>query len=184
MKTGIFLTGRRGWQAVACLLLAGMVMPVWAETIYYPGYLAYYPYGDGSFVYTLPRRVPTPEAQVVPLQTPQVMEAPAGMPAPAVAAVSPNQAEVSRVMQAGFSVHVASFLKASEAEPLEDRMQQMGMPFFLAPAVINGVAYTQLHAGPFQIQDQAFSASDTIRDSLGLQGIVLAHGPQRAAVGK
>jgi cell division septation protein DedD len=178
MKTGAF------GVAVGCLLGLGLSVPLWAETTYYPGYLAYYPYGDGSFVYALPRRETPPEVHVMPLHPPQVVESPAGLPAPAVASVSPNQAEVSRVMLGGYSVHVGSFLKSSEAEELENRLQHVGVPFFLAPAVINGTAYTQLHAGPFQVQDQAFTASDMIRDSVGIQGIVLAHGPKRETVGK
>ena len=176
-----------GWgvrAAVGCLLGMGVVMPLRADTTYYPGYLAYYPYGDGSFVYSLPRHESAPETHIMPLHPPQVVEAPSGLPSPSVASFSPNQAEASRVMLSGFSVHVSSFLKAADAEELEDRLQQMGIPFFLAPAVINGVAYTQLHAGPFQVQDQAFNTSDLIRDNLGIQGIVLSHGPQRAAIGQ
>lgn len=175
----------RAWRmTVGCLMGVLVSTPLWAETTYYPGYLAYYPYGDGSFVYALPRRETPPEVHVVPLHPPQVVEAPAGLPAAAVPSVSPNQAEVSRVMLSGFSVHVGSFLKSSEAEEMEARLQHLGIPFFLAPAVINGTAYTQLHAGPYQVQDQAFTASDQIRDSVGIQGIVLAHGPKRESVGK
>ncbi|MBF0401171.1 MAG: hypothetical protein HQL90_10435 [Magnetococcales bacterium] len=169
------------WLLIACAAAAGVARPLMAETLYYPGYLSYYPYGEGSFVYSLPRQEVMPELQLPPTPPPKVVESPAGLLPPAVAAFSPNQAEVPRVMQAGFSVHVGSFLKSSEAEELEGRLQKLGIPFFLAPAVINGVSYTQLHAGPFQIQDQAFTTSDAIRDNLGIQGIVLAYGPQQNA---
>ena len=178
MKTGAF------GMVVGSLLGLAISAPLWAESIYYPGYLAYYPYGDGSFVYALPRHETPPEVHVMPLHPPQVVESPAGLPAPAVASVSPNQAEVSRVMLGGYSVHVGSFLKSSEAEELENRMQSLNVPFFLAPAVINGTAYTQLHAGPFQVQDQAFNASDMMRDSVGIRGLVLAHGAKRETVVK
>ncbi|WP_130471182.1 SPOR domain-containing protein [Candidatus Magnetaquicoccus inordinatus] len=179
------------WQrrSSAFLLFLGLsfltAMPaLWAETIYYPGYLAYYPYGDGSFVYSLPKQEVVQEAQVVPMQPARIIESPAGVPVPAVAAARPGQAEVSRVMLGGYSVHVGSFLKAEEAEQMESALQKLGLPFFLSPAVSNGVTYTQLHAGPYQVQDQAFTASDTIRDHLGLQGIVLAHGPKQNSSGK
>ncbi|MBF0160721.1 MAG: SPOR domain-containing protein [Magnetococcales bacterium] len=182
MKNGMLWMGR---MASGALLGMAVCAPLWAESIYYPGYLAYYPYGDGSFVYALPRQeLPPPETHMAPAHAPRVMEAPSGLPAPSVASFSPNQAELSRVMLGGFSVHVGSYLKASDAEEMEDRLQQVGVPFFLSPAMINGTSYTQLHAGPFQIQDQAFDASDLIRDKLGVQGIVLSHGPQRSSAGK
>ncbi|MBF0461139.1 MAG: SPOR domain-containing protein [Magnetococcales bacterium] len=183
MKTRMSGMGRGIGVAVGCWLGLGIAVPSLADTIYYPGYLAYYPYGDGSFVYTLPHPETAPETHVVPLRPPQVVEAPAGLPVPSMASFSPNQAEVSRVMLAGYSVHVGSFLKSADAEELEDRLQQLNLPFFLAPAVINGTSYTQLHVGPFHAQDQAFVASDTIRDSLGLQGVVLSHGPQQTSSG-
>lgn len=169
------------WAAVVCAASLGVATPLVAETIYYPGYLAYYPYGEGSFVYALPAPEVIPEMPLPPTAKPRVVESPDGLLPPAIAAFSPTEAEVPRVMQAGFSVHIGSFLKSSEADDLESRLQQLGIPSFLAPAVINGVSYTQLHAGPFQIQDQAFTVSDAIRDSLGIQGIVLAYGPQQSA---
>lgn len=168
------------WAAIACVTSLGMATPLMADTLYYPGYLAYYPYGEGSFVYSLPRPEVIPELPLPPTPPSRVVESPDGLLPPAIAAFSPNQAEVPRVMQAGYSVHIGSYLKASESTDLESRLQQLGIPFFLAPAVINGVSYTQLHAGPFQIQDQAFTISDAIRDNLGIQGIVLAYGPQQA----
>ncbi|MEO5340179.1 MAG: hypothetical protein H7837_06635 [Magnetococcus sp. MYC-9] len=182
-RTGV---GKGVGALLGGVLTVGIVTAAQAETIYYPGYLAYYPYGHGSFVYALPRQAPTPapEAHVAPMPAPKVMEAPSGLPVAAVASSSPHQAEVSRVMLAGFSVHIGSFLQASEAEALEGRLQRLNIPFFLSPAVINGTTYTQLHAGPFQIKDQAFDASDIIRDNLGLQGIVLSHGAQSATAGK
>ncbi|MBF0096909.1 MAG: SPOR domain-containing protein [Magnetococcales bacterium] len=171
------------WLALGALLVAGGASAA-AETIYYPGYLAYYPYGDGSFVYALPKQEMVQEAHVVPMQPARIVESPAGIPVPAVAAVRPGQAEVARVMLSGYSVHIGSFLKAEEAEQMESALQKLGLPFFLSPAVSNGVTYSQLHVGPFQVKDQAFIASDTVRDGLGLQGIVLAHGPQQGSSGK
>jgi hypothetical protein len=67
---------------------------------------------------------------------------------------------------------------------MESALQKLGLPFFLSPAVSNGVTYNQLHVGPYQGQDQAFTASDSVRDGLGLQGIVLAHGAKQGASGK
>ncbi|MBF0184788.1 MAG: SPOR domain-containing protein [Magnetococcales bacterium] len=178
--------GKATIAAVAAAWGLALAIPsdVMAETIYYPGYLAYYPYGDGSFVYALPKQEVQPEAQVVPLQPARVVESPAGLPVPAVAATRPGQAEVSRVMLSGYSVHIGSFLKPEEAEEMESGLQKLGLPFFLAPAVSNGVTYTQVHAGPFQIQDQAFTASDHIRDNLGLQGVILVHGAQQRSSSK
>lgn len=150
-----------------------------AKSIYYPGYLSQYPYANGSFVYSMTPPAAPPQVVVTPPPIPhasQKNQIPNVVQVSSVASFEPNQSVMSQVLLSGFFVHVGSFLEHSGADGLEAQLREHGIPSFRTPVLLNGVAYVQLHAGPYEDREDAESIRLTIESIMNIRGITLFHG--------
>ena len=155
------------------------IQPSKVKSVYYPGFLSYYPYADGSFVYDPEPPVAQAEVRVVsstPIPPQMLLEPPETRSVSSVAAFAPGQPIVSQVILSGFSVHVGSFLEHVDADSLENQLHEQGIPTFRTPVLLNGISYVQLHAGPFEGWGEAEEMGYAISSALDVQGVVLFHG--------